>query len=131
MKVSRNKLIFTMFCFIVCFAYWFFSTTSGIAIIYEGILFQKFCSLLLLICYFVITFRVLTSQFERVMNETWGTVSMNQLLMWFEWNIVIGLLIEPEIFSPYGGTFDTFWFSFSSWLWTCDETWESPLSISS
>ena len=34
--------------------------------------------------------------------------------LWFdiEWNIVIGLLMEPEIFSPYGGNFDTFWFSF-------------------
>ena len=25
---------------------------------------------------------------------------------------MIGLSIEPEIFSPYGGTFDTFWFPF-------------------
>ena len=29
-----------------------------------------------------------------------------------EQNIVTELLIEPEFFSPYGGTFDTLWFSF-------------------
>lgn len=47
------------------------------------------------------------------MNEFWGTVSMNELL-WcdVEWNIMIRLLIEPDIFSPYGGTFDTFRFPF-------------------
>ena len=36
------------------------------------------------------------------------------MYLWYdiERNIMIGLLIEPEIFSSYGGTFDTFWFPF-------------------
>ena len=49
------------------------------------------------------------------MNEYWGTVSMNELL-WcdVEWNIMIRLLIEPDIFSkwlfPYLMAASLFWF---------------------
>ena len=44
-----------------------------------------------------------------------------------EWN---GALLEPEIFSSYGGSFDIYiLISFLLWFWTSDEIWEKSWPI--
>ena len=112
--------MFTLFyvyicCFILYVAYWFFSITPGIATknwrhFWEVLQFSYSVYYCNNVCN---GFRITTSQLELLFRMKQETL-FQWMNLWcdIEWNIVIGLLIEPEIFSPYGGTFDTFWFPF-------------------
>ena len=72
-------------------------------------------SVTLLFCYFCNNicsgFRIMTLQFQLLL---W--MKLEALFQWINCDVTLycdsGLLIEPEIFSYYGGNFDTFWFLF-------------------
>ena len=94
----------------------FLVSPAGIFIIYGDVLFEKFCNFAVFFIFVMISayaLKTVASQFELLLLIK-SEVLFQWIYLWcdIEWNIVIGLLIEPEIFSLYGGTFGTFWFSF-------------------
>ena len=94
-----------------------FSISREISITYRGIYFEKFCNIAIRFIFVIISawFRnkVMTWQFELLL---W--MKPEALFQWMnlwcdiELNVVIRLFTESEIYSPYSGTFDTFWFPF-------------------